>query len=258
MHTTTSQLEQAAAYNHTELFCRNALARGGEIRTMEDLTYTYEGPDYQSMIAFPSLSAAVADRRLDEMMDWYASRPTRGLGCWSLAPPQPADLGARLKARGFQDGWQPCWMALELGQMKVEYDHPAGLRIVADNDISLSDVKDLPYTGRHSAVSPELLHYHPEQAQQFVALLKGRIVGHSSMCITNGVHGVAGIYDVAVVPSARQKGIGKALVLAACLKAKEKGIHYAVLNATGRRMYEQIGFRWLGDGFTWWLLPPND
>ena len=255
---TTAQLEQAAAGNHTELFCRNALARGGEIRAMDDLTYTYEGPGHQSMIAFPSLPAAVADGRLDEMMDWYGARPNKGLGCWSLNPPQPADLGIRLKARGFQDGWRPCWMALDLRETGVEHGHPVDLQIIADNTASLSDVKDLPYTGHHGAVSHELLHRHPELAQQFIALQKGKIVGHSSVCFTTGDHGVAGIYDVAVVPWARRKGIGKALVLAACLKAKEKGVRYAVLNATGRRMYEQIGFRWLGDGFTWWLLPKGD
>jgi len=210
------------------------------------------------MIAFPLLQEGVADDQLDEMMRWYAVRPNKGLGCWSLDPPRPADLGGRLKARGFQDGWRPCWMALDLEQMIRQHDHPAQLQIITDNQMSLCEVKDLLYTGRYGAISPELLRHRPEQTHQFIALLKGKIVGHSAVFFTTGDHGVAGIYDVAVVPSARGKGIGKALVLAACLKGKESGFRYAVLNATGQHMYEQIGFGWVGDGFTWWLLPEND
>lgn len=277
---TSRQLEQAVACNHTELFCQNSLARGGEIKTTDGLIYTYDGPEYQSMIAFPSLDDGVADRQLDEMMAWYGRRPNKGLGCWSLDPPRPMDLGVRLLARGFQDGWRPCWMALDLavvvggagggfegvgsgmsgsgggvGFYGRNAAGPAGLEVIADNHLSLDDIKDLPYTGREGAVSRELLHRQPGQAQQFVAILKGEVVGHSSVYLTVGVHGVAGLYDVSVVPSARGKGIGKALVSAAAVFAREKGYRYAVLNATGRRIYEQIGFYRVGDGFTWWLLP---
>jgi GNAT superfamily N-acetyltransferase len=251
---TSLQLEQAVAHNHMELFCRNAVARGGEVRTMSGLTYTYDGAGHQSMIAFPSLDEATADGQLDEMMNWYATRPNKGLGCWSLAPPRPADLGIKLKAKGFQDGWRPCWMGLDLRQIDAAYEAPAQLQIVGDNEISLHAVKDLPYAGRDGAISREMLRYQPERVQRFVAFLKGKIVGHSAVFLTTGEYGVAGVYNVAVIPSARRQGIGKALVLAACQQAKAKGYRYAVLNATGRRMYEQVGFQWISDGLTWWLL----
>ena len=259
-HATDSQLEQAVARNHEQLFFRNAILRGGEIRTVAGLTYTYEGSDHQSMIAFPRLDEDAADRQLDEMMAWYKEHPNRGLGCWSLDPPRPSDLGTRLLARGFQDGWRPCWMARDLHQINLQQinrqqDAPAQLRIVADNYLSLHHLKDIPYTGDHGAVSPLLMKDHPEEAQQFVALLDGKIAGHASLFFTMGEYGVAGVYDVAVEPSARKKGIGKALVLAACLHARERGYRYAVLNATGRRMYEQLGFQCIGYGLTWWKLP---
>jgi ribosomal protein S18 acetylase RimI-like enzyme len=61
-----------------------------------------------------------------------------------------------------------------------------------------------------------------------------------------------GVYNVAVIPSLRRQGIGKALVTAACLLGKEKGLQHAVLNATGPRMYQQMGFQHVGQGFTWW------
>ena len=247
---TDSQLEQAVAHNHAQLFYSNAIARGGEVRTAGGITYTYDGKGFQSMIAFPSLDESTADGHLDEMMAWYREHPTRGLGCWSLDPPRPADLGARLLKRGFQDGWCPCWMAMDLADMEQEI--PVQLQIVADNYLSLHHLKDIPYTGEHGAVSPMLLKSHPELAQQFIALLNGKIVGHSSVYFTTGEYGVAGLYDVAVAPSARGQGIGKALVRAACCYGRARGYRYAVLNATGRRMYEQVGFRHIGDGMTWW------
>jgi hypothetical protein len=51
-------------------------------------------------------------------------------------------------------------------------------------------------------------------------------------------------------------GVGKAVTLAACLYARDRGYRYAVLNATdaGRRMYEQLGFAHVGEGWTWWLI----
>ncbi|HEY1167139.1 MAG TPA: hypothetical protein VGE90_18320, partial [Chitinophaga sp.] len=36
-----------------------------------------------------------------------------------------------------------------------------------------------------------------------------------------------------------------------------KGWHYAVLNATGLRMYQQAGFKWISNGHTWWLNNQN-
>jgi predicted N-acetyltransferase YhbS len=257
LHATSCQLEQAVACNHTELFCQNAIARGGEIRHIEGLICTYDGAARQAMVGFPVLDEGMADRQLDGMMAWYGRRPNQGIGCWSLDPPRPVDLGVRLLSRGFQDGWRPCWMALDmdLGQLETHGDGPEGLQIIADNHFSLDGKKDLPYTGREAAVSPELLERQPEQAQQFIALLQGAVVGHCSTFFTTGAQGVMGLYDVAVTTPARGLGIGKALVLAACLAGKDKGYRYAVLNATGRRIYEQIGFHWVGDGFTWWLLP---
>ncbi|HEY4208014.1 MAG TPA: hypothetical protein VGM31_14420, partial [Puia sp.] len=70
-HATDSQLERAVADNHAQLFCRNAIARGGEVRTTGGLTYTYDGRDHQSMVGFPSLDEDMADGLLDEMMAWY-------------------------------------------------------------------------------------------------------------------------------------------------------------------------------------------
>ena len=73
------------------------------------------------------------------------------------------------------------------------------------------------------------------------------------MNLTTGPQGVAGIFNVGVVASARNRGIGKAVVIAACLQARELGCRHALLNGTGERMYNQVGFQTIGCGQTWYL-----
>jgi predicted N-acetyltransferase YhbS len=249
---TPAQLEQAVANNHRELFALNAIAQGGEVPGHNGLSWTYAGSGNSSVVLFPAMDAATAGTQLDEMMDHYRANPPKDAGCWSLWPAQPLNLGVLLLARGFQPGWRPQWMALDLEAMQTEHAQPAGLQVKADNVTPVHDIKNLPYANSNS-LSHELKQQYPELGQRFIATLNGVIVAHSEVFFTTGNNGVAGIYSVGVVPHAREKGIGKAVVLAACLYAKEKGYRYAVLNGTGRRMYEQIGFKWIGFGNTWWL-----
>lgn len=248
---TPEQLEQAVAYNHMELFKIKALVQGGEVKTVNGLTWTYAGAANGATVCFPALDENEAGARLDEMMGYYRTHLPKGIGCWSLNPPQPADIGVRLLARGFQPGWQPCWMGLDLATIRTGFSFPGGLQIYADNDRPVHETKELPYA-EDGEVSRLVKTMHAERIQRFIAVLHGKIVGHTSVFLTTGAYGAAGIYDVGVVPLARRLGIGKAVLIAACLFARERGYHYAVLNATGRRMYEQVGFRWISNGLTWW------
>jgi GNAT superfamily N-acetyltransferase len=74
----------------------------------------------------------------------------------------------------------------------------------------------------------------------------GRLDGEPAACniLFNG-GGVAGVYGVATVPSARNKGIGAAITLRPLLDAREVGYRYGVLFSSdmGVRVYERIGFR---------------
>ena len=248
------QLEQAAAFNHQQLFRKEALTLGGSLLNAEGLSWTSGNSQSPSMVAFPELTEENAGRHLDELLSFYLKHPPKGAGCWSLDPPSPADLGVRLLARGFQPGWRPRWMALDLRQVRIEHPYPKGLTIKADNDTSLAGIKNLPYA--HVIIPAENTTDMPGQWVRFVATLHGKVVGHSVVFLTTGQRGAAGIYHVGVVPSARHKGVGKAVTLAACLYARDKGYRYAVLNSTGagQRTYEQLGFTVTGDGWTWWLI----
>ena len=260
---TPAQLERAAALNHRELFCLGARCAGGEVREANGVTWTYAGPRGDSMVAFPSLAENRAGAQLDEIVGYYLglSYVPRGLvGCWSLDPPRPPDLGVRLLARGFQVGWRPCWMALDLDRVRTDHPRPEGLRVEADGESSFLNMKHLPYAQvDEPCARPDLQERYRDRLRRFVAVLDGRVVGQSTVFLTEGPLGAAGIYDVGVEPEARNRGIGKAVTLAACLVARERGYRYAVLNATdlGRPAYERLGFEWLGDGWTWWLNVPR-
>ncbi|HEV2482903.1 MAG TPA: GNAT family N-acetyltransferase [Puia sp.] len=251
---TSRQLEQAAAVNHTALFRQEAAVLGGNVISREGLEWTSGSPQVPSMIAFPTLLPEQTGERLDELMHFYLRYPPKGAGCWSLDPPQPVDLGLRLLARGFQVGWRPRWMALDLGRVQTPNASPWGLSIVRDNHSSLDKVKGLPYA--QVIIPSEHTAEMPGQWTRFIARWQGKIVAHSVVFLSSGPYGAAGIYHVGVVPRARRLGIGKAVTLAACMYARDKGYRYAVLNSTdaGRRTYEALGFETIGEGWTWWLV----
>lgn len=252
---TRLELLQATALNHQELFSMNAAVVNGEVHTTDGFNWTYAGPRHESMIAFPVLTTHNAGSTLDKIMAYYQSHTPKGVGCWSLDPPQPANLGVKLLARGFQPGWRPQWMALDFNNIDTDYPVPKYLEIKADNHTPIHTVRELPYASlADSGVNQAVLDAYPGKTQRFIAVLNGRIIAQTAMLFAAGV---AGIYNVGVIPGEREQGIGKAIVLAACRFAQDRGYHYAVLNATGRRMYEKAGFEWLGDGWTWWLKGDN-
>ena len=250
-----AQLEQAVAENHRQLFCYNTSALGGVVHTDDGLTYTYTLNNGSSVV-FPSLTPGNEGVQLDAMMDFYRAHHAENVGYWSLDPTEPADVGAYLLARGFQPGWQPCWMAMDLDAAQTDCQAPAALEIQTSNDIPVHDVEGLPYNDKGGLFSDALLHTYPERGQRFIAFLDGVIVGQCCLFFTTGANGIAGMYNVGVVPSMRRKGVGKAVVLAACRYARERGYQYVMLNANdmGRPVYEQAGFRVIGHGITWWLM----
>jgi ribosomal protein S18 acetylase RimI-like enzyme len=146
----------------------------------------------------------------------------RTVSCWSLT--EDKALGTLLIARGFEWGWQPWWMALDLTGLP---DEEPRYRVLSR---------------RRGAI--HVLTVRDEH---------GSLGGVS----VNPWHGIAGIYDMGVSPEHRRRGIGRALTLAACSLARELGCTHAVLNATpeGELLYSTVGFERLGEGRTWWRHP---
>jgi predicted N-acetyltransferase YhbS len=252
---TPAQRIRAAAANHREWFTLCALTGGGEAHRENGVTWTCApgGGD----IAFPRMPVETAGATLDRIVARYRARRPARVSCWSLLPARPRDLGARLTARGFEWGWQPHWMSLDLHALRVDFPLPDGLHIAAD-DASDWEVNDLPYYSRDEAAALQALaRVRPRRVWHFGARQDGQVVGHSLLFVTTGRSGVAGIYSVGVVPAARNRGVGKAVSLAACQFAQALGCHYALLNSAADPLYQRLGFESLGWGQTWWMHAPT-
>jgi len=243
----------AAARNHTTWFTANALASDQEIHHQGGVLFT--GPNGGD-IAFPRLPATTANQTLDAILDYYRRHRQQdaqgSIGVWSTLPTQPRDLGARLLARGFEWGWQPRWMALKLTDIRLDFTVPDRLQIEVTDDPDWQ-VSDLPFfqpTDRSKLC--RMSAQNPRRTWLFAASLEGQIVGQTVLHLTTGRYGVAGIYNVGVVPAARGQGIGRAVTAAACLYGRALGAHHALLNSA-THIYDRLGFETLGLGQSWWM-----
>jgi ribosomal protein S18 acetylase RimI-like enzyme len=188
------------------------------------------GPDRDAW-----LLGAVADNH----RRWFRARGGEN-GVWSLA--RNDELGVRLVARGFDWGWRPHWMGVELE------DEPATVaEIAARTGFEVIRpappfAKTLPYR-EEGPLPPEAIHLG--------VWLREKVIGQ---VIVLPLDGVAGIYSMGVAPKVQGRGIGLALTRAALRAAWEQGCEAAVLNATpaGERLYARAGFRSRGWGQTWW------
>lgn len=255
----TEQLIRATAANHTVWMNESALASGGEVcRENGVLWACTPGPDGGADIPFPQMPSAAAGEMLEAILAECRRQGVGSVGCWAVTPTRPRDLGARLMARGFEWGWQPHWMARNLDALPADISLPDGLRIAVDDEADW-DVDDLPYYRRRAEEGVPLSQAAAHRLtlpRHFGAWLDGKIAGHCFLQLTTGRRGVAGIYSMGVVPSARRKGIGRALTLAACRFAQALGCRWATLNSAADDFYESIGFLSLGWGQTWWMHAP--
>jgi ribosomal protein S18 acetylase RimI-like enzyme len=206
-------LLRAVAANHRSWFRR----RGGVPERRGGIDLIVDGRD--GTIAFPA-------RRTRSAVTWAIDRADalrlRTVSCWSLD--EDKALGTLLIARGFEWGWQPWWMALDLARLP----------------------EDKP---RH-----RVLDRRQGPVHLFAVRDQDQNVGRA---ILNPWRGIAGIYDMGVRPEYRRRGIGRALTHAACYVGRETGCTHAVLNATpeGELLYRTVGFERLGEGRTWWRHP---
>jgi GNAT superfamily N-acetyltransferase len=83
--------------------------------------------------------------------------------------------------------------------------------------------------------------FDPEQLVHALATLDGEPVGCGSLWITGET---AGLYNIAVLDQARQRGVGYALTSFLLDEARARGCTESVLHATrlGRPVYERLGY----------------
>ncbi len=248
---TSATLIKAAAKNHTEWFQANATNIGGALNRTGSVNWSESKEEI--VICFPQLKATNADSVLDEIVSARWAKRIPKASCWIFSEAQPKDLGARLIARGFEQGWKPHIMAMDFRKLPESFDLPDGLEIKID-DAAEWQTDDLPYYGaRESAIQDRLSFISPRKFWHFGAWLNGEKAGHSVLFLNEGANGVAGVYNVGVLPKHRRKGIAKALMLELCRFAQSHGCNYATLNSAADEFYDSIGFDSIGWGQTWWM-----
>jgi GNAT superfamily N-acetyltransferase len=214
-----AELIRAAARNHVSWMARGAEVAGGEVVRERGLRWIAPPAGGEAALPFPGVPSRPA---LDRMLAGCRARGAVGIGCWASGLEPTGELAARLVARGFEWGWQPHWMAIDLA------DAPTG---AADPRVSLVEV--VPEYGGGGQALMALARARPRRFWHAVARVDGAYVGHAWAHVVGGPLGGAGIYDVDVMPEHRRKGLGRALTAAVCRPAAAAGARVATLNATG-------------------------
>ncbi len=205
---------------------------------------------------------------IDETIAWFKERQAPFFFWWTDSDTQPADLGETLAARGFLSMEEqqkelargivqtkadaPCMVAdLEQMHEAALQQVPAGFTIEEiREERALYDFKkvfveaySIPEWAGQAWVDATLrLGIGRTPWKMYLGRLDGEPV--ATNMLFNGA-GVASVYAVATVASARGKGIGGAITLKPLLEARSMGYKYAVLFSSemGVGAYERIGFR---------------
>ena len=191
-----------------------------------------------------------AEGRIAETLAWFRERsvPWR----WIVGPlSAPPDLGTRLVGAGMRAASDHPGMVLRLDRMRDEPPDLAGLEVrevVDETDFGgwadvqrdtwgLSAESDAAWRSAHLRLGfgREL------PLRNYLAELDGKPVGGAAVFFAEGV---AGIYNVAVIPEARGKGIGREVTLAALRDARELGFSLSTLGSSdlGLPVYLRIGY----------------
>lgn len=167
------------------------------------------------------------------------------LGPSVIAP----NLREILKRDGFRCSYHVPFMHLQVGDLR---DGPAvsGVSVELVTDFAVFRKQEHPWIGKlNTKFQKARFHFVREQAQaanphlwQFIARLEdGRIVG-SSLLFRH--EGEGAVFDVAVHPDFRRRGIGGQLMRETCRFADWLGLSELGLSASHRGvgLYEKVGF----------------
>lgn len=174
-------------------------------------------------------------------------------GSWHVGPSmRPPSLGERLLAHGFtQSGSEP-GMAADLLTLPERISTPAGFVVERVRDVQELQVwtrilgmgfgegeieaNRVGEMYRKAGLSDQGAWHH------YLGRWNGEAVATTSLFLGAGV---AGIYFVWTLPSARRQGIGAAITLAALHDARRPGYRLGVPGSSpiGYPVYQRLGFR---------------
>jgi GNAT superfamily N-acetyltransferase len=266
---TEAQLAAAVQENLFALFRAMATLPESELVESEGHSYHLASPSnpmYKGVWR-TRLSPGQVDGVIDETLAWFKARNAPFLFWWTGPDTTPDDLGKRLVARGLMsmeaqlEDMAPGMKFTELGSpgMVADLQHMnEAVLTQVRSGFAIEEVQDEAALYDFKRVIIEGYEIPERMADGWVQAALGFGIGRTpwkmylgrlngepvaTHILFNGA-GVAGVYGVATVPSARGKGIGGAITLKPLLEARELGYRYAVLFSTemGLHAYERIGF----------------
>jgi GNAT superfamily N-acetyltransferase len=189
--------------------------------------------------------------RIDDIQNYFRSKKLP-MSWWVGPGTRPADLGSRLKTRGFIHVEDFPGMAIDLWAFTEDFAMPGGLSIKPV--CNLKDLTNFTYVVKTGFQLPypcarallklfcHLSREQPSLFYHYLGIFNGKPVATSSLFFAAGV---AGIYLVCTAPGVRGRGFATAMTLAAMRKAAELGCRVVILRASqmGEGMYRRIGFR---------------
>jgi GNAT superfamily N-acetyltransferase len=240
--------------NLAELVLSYGRAPGAEVHQEHGLTWVRTGiqSGFHNAAVRTHLAADDGEEQVADTVEAYRSRRVPML--WWITPStQPTDLGAVLAAQGLTYRGTGPGMAADMDALPDNIQAPAGLRIEEVADAAMLDVwlrtnvegsTGVPQAADvgELALETSLGFGRDLPYRRYLGRLEGRPVATSTLFLGAGV---AGLYGVATLVSARGQGIGAALSLAPLRVARRLGYRAGVLLASplGRPVYERLGFR---------------
>ncbi|MCA0458531.1 MAG: GNAT family N-acetyltransferase [Chloroflexi bacterium] len=227
-------------------------AGGGEEKHTPEITWTIGGSplDYHNAVVHADLTTETAALTIREVISLMKAKNVPG--SWHLSPNMhPADLGTYLDANGFEYVGDEPGMAAYLPTLNIP-PMPEGFRVERVQDAQSlkhwettlgrgfgEGIKEAQWvTGVYAKIGLD----DSVPWRHFLGLQDGEPVATTSLYLGAGV---AGIYFVSTVPSARRRGIGAAITAAALQHALEMGYQVGILGASsdGFPVYQRLGFR---------------
>ena len=212
-------------------------------------------------ISYASLGEAGADRAIDEQVAYF-TRLGQDVEWKVYGHDRPADLGARLAARGFVPGEAETLMVFDLASGTPPSSPGPGIEIRRVHDESglgdfiavhaeafARDDRSMAERFRDRLADPALA--------LFVAYAGGRPVAAARLELPPG-RSFAGLWGGGTVPDFRGRGIYRALVMERARAARQAGYRYLRVDArdTSRPILARLGFTAL-TSVTEWVLKPG-
>ena len=172
---------------------------------------------------------------------------------WWIGPSsRPADLGKYLENYGFSLNEAETGMALDLAKLKEDLPAVANFSIrLAQDEADLQTWVQTLAAGNQVPATAQTFHQgwldFMRSADQkavlaYLGFLDGKPIATSLLFLDGDI---AGIYAVATVPEARQKGIGAWMTQRPLIQARSQGCRLGILQASemGLGIYRSLGFQ---------------